>query len=158
MALSDLIVRVPVMDGGAGKVGYMLAVGKPDGSWRITEKEYGVHDLVAMCDTPEAFFPALRDYYEKWYAEQKAQSDLNVAIVKSWPDRRPGWRPGWKAKELAVEARQLDRTRRLHVRLLHGAASRFVAAGWLSCVPDDLPPMLDGETVLEVPDVPTNPR
>ncbi len=130
MTLQHVLIRIPIREQGAGKTGYMLATGDAEGNWRVTEKDCGVHQLVASCDTPSAFRLALVDHVNAWLAEQETVYQYNLRVIASWPEVRPGWRHGWKAKERTKELAQMERARKSHRSLLEVIDERLTEAGW----------------------------
>ena len=127
--MTPFAVRLPTMMPGAGKVGYLYAKGLADGSWRITDKELGKHELVGQCDTPEAMIPRLRDHLEAWCKEQAAIVEHNLGII----DRQQppgGARPTWKTSERVKERENYKRAIASAARVLQAIASVAHAHGW----------------------------
>jgi hypothetical protein len=128
--MTPFAVRLPTVMAGAGKVGYLYAKGEADGSWRITDKELGKHELVGACDTPEAMIPRLRDHLEAWCGEQAAIVAHNLGVLDRAPERRQGFRPGWKAREYQIEREALKRSLASAARVLQAIASVAQRHGW----------------------------
>lgn len=128
--MTPFAVRLPTMMAGAGKIGYLYAKGNADGSWRITDKELGDHELVGECDSPEAMIPRLRDHLEAWCKEQAGIVEHNLGVLSRAPDRRQGFRPNWKAREIQVEREALKRALASAARTLQAVASVAHKHGW----------------------------
>lgn len=128
--MTPFSVRLPTQMGGVGKIGYLYVKGEAAGSWRITDRELGRHELVGACDTPAALVPRLRDHLEAWCAEQVATSRHNLAVLDRAPERRAGFRPGWKAKERLIERAAITRALSSAGRVLQVVASVAAHHGW----------------------------
>lgn len=127
--MTPFAVRLPTKMDGAGKIGYLYVKGMEDGSWRITDKELGIHDLVGECDTPSAMVPRLRDHLEAWCKEQREIVAHNLRVIDRNPPPR-GARPTWKAGERVKERVQLDRAIASAGRVLQAVASVAHRHGW----------------------------
>lgn len=124
-------VRIPTrLSGNGQRAGYLYAKAQADGSWRITDKELGHHDLVGSCDTPEAMIPRLRDHLAAWVQEQEAIVAHNLKILAREPARIPGFRPDRKTREISKERNALHRARHSAQVVLQAIASVAKANGW----------------------------
>ena len=127
--MTPFLARLKTCETGAGCVGYLLAKGDADGSWRITDKEWNDHDLVGSCDTPEAMIPCLIDHLEAWKKRQREAVKRNMDLIdRSQPPR--GARPTWKAREKVMEREALKRAERSADRVLAAVASVARHHGW----------------------------
>ncbi len=128
--MTPFAVRLPTMMSGCGKIGYIYAKGNADGSWRITDKELGNHELVGECDSPGAMIPRLKDHLEAWCKEQAAIVAHNRRVLRKAPERRQGFRDGWKAKAYREDREALKRAVVSAGRVLQAVASVASRHGW----------------------------
>ncbi len=127
--MTPFAVRLPTMMSGTGKIGYLYAKGNSDGSWRITDKELGKHDLVGECEFPGAMIPRLRDHLEAWCKEQDGIVKHNLGIIDREPPPR-GARKTWKTSQRVQEREALQRALASAARVLQAVASVAHKHGW----------------------------
>ena len=127
--MTPFSVRLPTVMGAIGKIGYLYAKGEADGSWRITDRELGSHEIVGACDTPEALIPRLRDHLDSWCKEQAEIVAHNLAVIERNPPPR-GARKTWKAGQRVQERESLKRALASAARVLQAVASVAKANGW----------------------------
>lgn len=127
--LRPFAVRLQTRMEGPGRIGYLYAKGNADGSWRITEKELGEHQLVGQCDTPEAMIPRLRDHLDAFCQAQREIVARNLAIIDREPPPR-GARKTWKTSEKVREREALKRAIASAARVLQAIASVAHRHGW----------------------------
>lgn len=144
--VKPFIMRFSNHEQAVGKIGYFLVKGEEDGSWRVTDKEYGNHEIVGSCDTPEALMPRVIDYLNEWMEEQRRAYRHNVAILDRAPERRIGFRPGWKKAEYAKDRHQLAKAEKSHHRVIQVVATVLRAKGWPTA-PYDGPFLADDEVI-----------
>lgn len=123
-------IRIPTHEGAVGRVGYVYLRGTEEGRWKITAKQEGEHDEVAECDVPDACWPAFVDHTVAWLEHERQRRDENIAIVRSWPDVRPGWRIGWKNRELSREMQSWQRCVKSVVKVMTEARKILEERGW----------------------------
>lgn len=128
--MRPFIARFANKEQGVGKVGYFLVKGDADGSWRVTDKNYGDHEIVGACDTPDALMPRVMDYLHGWIAEQERIFHGNVSSIQAAPETKPGFRKGWKTAALAHDRGQLARAKKSHDRVVQVVASVLSHNGW----------------------------
>ena len=144
--MKPFLLRFANKEPSAGRIGYFLVKGEEDGSWRVTDREYGHHEIVGACDTPEALMPRVLDHLNEWLEEQRAVNRHNVGVLDRAPERRQGFRLGWKKAEYAKDRLQLERSEKSHRRVIQAVATILAAKGWPTAPYDG--PLLSEDAVI----------
>ena len=109
-------------------IGFLSVRGRADGSWSINLHHWSKNS--AGCDTPEACYPALLVIMAEWWLETEKRHEEGLAVIMSWPIKRPGYRPGWRGRELS-KANHAHRIAAASVLKVQSTIKGIMAeAGW----------------------------